>query len=294
MSSIAILGAGLMGRAGAGRLLPAGFRVTAFDPAPAARDAIAALGAELAATPADAAAGADLVLMFLPGPAEVAACVRGPGGLEAARTAGGLVADLSTVDPSTSARMAALLEPRGVAYLDAPVLGRPASVGQWTLAVGGPAAALAQARPVLEHLAGAVIHVGPSGTGNKIKLLNQLMFGAINAATAEIMAIAVRMDLPPRQVFETIAASRAATVSPLFTELGRRVAAEDYAQPTFTLKLLEKDVRLAVQMAVDHQAPPLLGRMVQVLNEMACSQGAGDLDTAAMWRCIGRCWAGAD
>jgi 3-hydroxyisobutyrate dehydrogenase/2-hydroxy-3-oxopropionate reductase len=72
------------------------------------------------------------------------------------------------------------------------------------------------------------------------------------------------------------------------------VAAEDYAQPTFTLKLLEKDVRLAVQMAVDHQAPPLLGRMVQVLNEMACSQGAGDLDTAAMWRCIGRCWTGAD
>jgi 3-hydroxyisobutyrate dehydrogenase/2-hydroxy-3-oxopropionate reductase len=120
------------------------------------------------------------------------------------------------------------------------------------------------------------------------------MFGAINAMTAEIMAIAARMGLPPRQVFETIAASRAATVSPLFTELGRRVAEDDYAQPTFTLKLLEKDVRLAVQMAVDHQAPPLLGRTVQVLNEMACSQGAGDLDTAAMWRCIGRCWTGAD
>lgn len=294
MPTVAIIGAGLMGRAAAACLLPRGFRLRAFDPSPAACQEAARLGVELAATPAAAAAGASTALMFLPGPAEVAASITGAEGLAEGLAAGCVAVDLSTVDPATSVRMAAYLEARGMAYLDAPVLGRPGSAGKWTLAVGGTAKALALARPALEPLAAAIIHVGGNGAGNKIKLLNQLMFGAINAATAEVMAIAARMQVPPRQVFETIAASRAATVSPLFTELGRRIAAEDYAQPTFTLRLLEKDVRLAVQMAVDHQAPPLLGRTVQVLNEMALSQGVGDLDTAAMWRCIRRCWTGGD
>ncbi|MFZ7128088.1 MAG: NAD(P)-dependent oxidoreductase [Desulfobacterales bacterium] len=290
MARLTVLGAGVMGRAAARVLLAAGHSVLAYDPAPRARDEIHRIGADLAWTPALAADPADLILMFLPGPSEVEDCVSGSEGLVHGVKPPTLVVDMSTVDPGTTERMSAGLEPIGVDYLDAPVLGRPDSVGRWVLPVGGKAAAIDRARPVLQCLAGSIVHAGPCGSGNKIKLLNQLMFGAINAVTAEMMAVSSKIGMDPRLVYETISASNAATVSGLFKELGSRIAEDRYDSPTFTVELLEKDVRLAVQMAVDHHAPPVLGRAIQFLNEAACSQGAGKLDTAFMWQCVRRFW----
>jgi 3-hydroxyisobutyrate dehydrogenase/2-hydroxy-3-oxopropionate reductase len=188
--------------------------------------------------------------------------------------------------------MAALAAARSVAYLDAPVLGRPGMVGKWSLVVGGDAADLARCAPVLQALAANVFHIGPSGSGNKVKLLNQLMFGAINAMTAEMMAIAERVGIAPRLLYETITASQAGTVSNLFRELGARVAADDYANPTFSVDLLIKDVQLAAEMARSHGAPPLVARSVEFVNEAARAQGFGKLDTAVMWKCYRGFWAG--
>ena len=134
--------------------------------------------------------------------------------------------------------------------------------------------------------------MGPSGTGNKIKLLNQLMFGAINAITAEMMAIAEKVGIPPKLLYETITASQASTVSNLFKELGKHIVADDYDDPAFTVDLLNKDIRLAVQMAKAHNAPPLLSRTVEHINEMARAQGFGNKDTSVMWKCFHAMWHG--
>jgi 3-hydroxyisobutyrate dehydrogenase/2-hydroxy-3-oxopropionate reductase len=222
--------------------------------------------------------------MFLPGPREVEACVSGPDGLLSKARPGAALVDLSTVDPGSTQRMAAAARAKQVGYLDAPVLGRPASIGSWALPVGGDAEVLERCRPVLALLAAKIFHIGPSGSGNRVKLLNQLMFGAINAMTAEMMAIAAKMGISPGVLHETLSASQAATVSNLFKELGRRISAEDYSDPTFTVDLLVKDVRLAARMARESGAPPILARTVELINEMAQAQGLGNRDTAIMWK----------
>lgn len=150
---------------------------------------------------------------------------------------------------------------------------------------------LERCRPVLETFAGNIIHVGASGTGNKIKLLNQLMFSAINAMTAEMMALAEHMGVSPRLVYETITASRAGTVSNLFVELGRNIVDQNYDEPTFSIDLLCKDAGLAVRMAMENGAPTILGQCTRTINELARAQGFGSKDTSAMWQAYKPIWS---
>jgi len=292
MKPIGLLGAGTMGLAAGRKILEAGRSLLVFDVSAGAQGKARSMGARVAATPAEIARQADRVIMFLPGPKEVEVCVAGEDGLLQASHSGLVIVDMSTVDPGITCRMAELALKKGVGYLDAPVLGRPASIGNWALPVGGRKDDLEQCRPILELLAAKIFHIGESGSGNKVKLLNQLMFGAINAMTAEMMAIAEKIGIPPKVVFETISSSQAATVSNLFKELGGRIAAENYENPTFTVNLLIKDVRLAVEMAKAGDAPPLLGRTVELINEIARAQGFGDNDTSIMWKSVQKIWSG--
>jgi 3-hydroxyisobutyrate dehydrogenase-like beta-hydroxyacid dehydrogenase len=108
--------------------------------------------------------------------------------------------------------------------------------------------------------------------------------------TAEMMAISEKVGIPPKTLYEAISASRAGTVSNLFLDLGRRIADDDYANPTFTVDLLIKDVSLGVAMARQHKAPPVLGRSVECLNELSQAQGRGGQDTSVMWKSVRKLW----
>jgi len=290
MKPIGLVGAGTMGLAAARKILEAGRSLLVFDVSAGAQEKAQSMGARVAATPADVARQADRVILFLPGPKEVEGCVAGQGGLLQGSHSELVIVDMSTVDPGVTRRMAELALKKGVGYLDAPVLGRPAAVGNWALPVGGRKQDLEPCRPVLELLAAKIFHIGDPGSGDKVKLLNQLMFGAINAMTAEMMAVAEKIGIPPKVLFETISSSQAATVSNLFKELGGRIAAENYENPTFTINLLIKDIRLAVEMAKAGDAPPLLGRTVELINEIARAQGFGDSDTSIMWKSVRKIW----
>jgi 3-hydroxyisobutyrate dehydrogenase len=283
-----------MGRKAAEKILQAGYALFVFDASPVSLEKARTIGAETASSPMEISRRASTILMFLPGPKEVEDCVVGPKGLLNEGTEESIIVDLSTVDPGITSRMAEAGLARGVGYLDAPVLGRPTSVGKWALPVGGEREYLDKCRPVLHLLAEKIFHIGPSGSGNRVKLLNQMMFGAINAMTAEMMAIADRMGIPPGLLYETISASQAATVSNLFQELGRRISVEDYADPTFTVDLLEKDVRLAIRMAEESNARPILAGTVARINEKMQSEGFGRSDTSIMWKGYGKIWAETD
>ena len=292
MENIGIIGTGVMGLTVAEKIIAAGHNLTVYDVfADAARRA-GDLGANVAQTPKEVAQKSDIILLFLPGPVQVADCVTSADGLLTAMQAGTSIVDMSTSDPDVSAQMAILAEKKGVYFLDAPVLGRPATVGQWALPVGGNQEAIERCKPVFKIFAAHIFHAGPAGAGHKIKLLNQLMFGAINAMTAEMMAIAERIGIEPGRLYEIITASQAGTVSNLFKELGKRVADENYEDPTFTVDLLVKDIKLAVQMAKENNAPPLLARTIEYINEVSQVQGMGNKDTSIMWTSYRGIWTG--
>lgn len=294
MSNVGLIGAGVMGTAAAKKILEAGHTLWVFDASQLARDKARELGAETTTQLKEMAEKAEIIIMFLPGPEEVEHCVNAPDGVLNGARPGLVIVDMSTVDPGVSRRMAKAARSKGVGYLDAPVLGRPAAVGAWALPVGGEAEDLHRCRPLLELIASKIFHIGKSGMGNQVKLLNQMMFGAINAMTAEMMAIAEKMGIPPRLVYETLTASQAGTVSNLFKELGARIASDNYGDPTFTVDLLIKDVHLAVEMARESGAPPLLSRTIEFINEMARAQGQGNMDTASMWKSFLAIWANGE
>lgn len=292
MENIGIVGTGVMGLTVAAKVIDADYALTVYDISSKAAEKTGHLGAHVVQTPGEVAKQSDIILLFLPGPGDVIDCVTSSEGLLSALPSGKIIVDMSTTDPGTTVLMAKRAERNGVGYLDAPVLGRPATVGKWALPVGGKREYFDRCIPIFQVFAANVFYVGTSGVGHKIKLLNQLMFGAINAMTAEMMAIAEKIGIPPRQLFEIITASQAGTVSNLFKELGGRIADGNYSNPTFTVELLVKDIKLGVQMAKEMDAPPILARTVELINEISQAQGLGNKDTSIMWTSYRGLWEG--
>ena len=278
---IGLIGCGIMGMAMAVRLREAGVGVLAFDIDADARDRAAGAGCEIADSASAVGEAAHVMLLSLPRPEHVTAAVQGADGLLTTAARGSVIADTSTVDPATSRANAAAAAAVGVGYLDTPVLGRPGSVGAWTVPVGGETTALHAAEPVLSMLASRIVHVGPSGHGNTVKLLNNLMLGAINAATAETFALAERLGVDQRMLFETIVDSGAATVSNLFRHLGPRMVERDY-EPQFSVDNLEKDIGLGLTMAQAAGMRLEVAQAGQHINQRAQAAGRGGDDSAAV------------
>ena len=240
-----------------------------------------AWGAEIAESPAAAARFCKLILLCLPGPAETKDAIVGEAGLLDQVGNEHIIIDLSTGDPETSAQLAEVISEKGGKFLDAPILGRPSSIGKWVLPIGGDDQTLEQSRPVLATFASHVVLVGPPGAGHTLKLLNQLMFATINAITAEIMALCKLTELGPDVLFTTIADSGAATVSGLFRESGRKIVAQDF-EPIFSVDLLHKDTALGLKMAGRYGGFTPVAEQVQLQNELARSAGLGDEDSSAL------------
>jgi 3-hydroxyisobutyrate dehydrogenase len=275
---VGVAGCGTMGRLLVTALHASGYPVVAYDPDPQARTAAIEAGATAVPTLDDLGSRVVAVVLSLPGPAEIVDVV---GRLLARPGSVQVIIDTSTSDPATSRSLAARATAAHIGYLDAPILGRPATAGRWTVPVGGEAAVLERARPVLEAFAASIVHVGPAGAGHTVKLLNQMMFAVINAATAELMAAAPRVGIAPALLYQAIVSSGAATVSGLFREAGGKIARADFS-PVFSIDLLCKDTDLAVRMARAAGAAPVLTTMVQVLNHLARAGGLGGLDSAAL------------
>lgn len=278
---IGLIGVGNLGGAIAKRLVEGGFELVACDIDESARKKALGVGAKVAESPKEVARLCDITLMALPFPSDVENVVAGQDGLLAGARPGFIIIDMSTVGPSTSKKNAALAAEKKAEYLDSPVLGRPGSCGQWTLPVGGKKDVIDKCRPILETLAKSVVHVGDLGSGNIVKLLNNMMFAVINATTAEILALAAKVGMNQRLVFETIAESGAATVSKLFVEVGSKIVKGDF-DPVFSVDLMWKDLDVGLAMAREVNAPVIVTRNAQIINEMARSNGLGKMDTSAV------------
>ena len=279
--NVGIIGVGTMGSKMAGKLINAGYAVFARDIDEAAEERARKLGAKVVNSPKEVAEYTEIILLSLPMPSDVKEVVLGEDGILTNPKNDRTIVDLSTVDPFSTQHNTEEAKKVGVCYIDAPVLGRPQKCGNWTLPVGGDKKDLEKVRKVLEILAAKIIYVGPSGYGNIVKLLNNMMLGAINSVTAEILAICTKLGMSPKVLYETIANSGAASVSNLFKELGPKILNRDF-EPLFAIDLLHKDVGLGIQMAKQVGVPLFVSEANQRLNEMARLMGFGKEDTASV------------
>lgn len=278
---MAVIGLGTMGGRSAAAAVAAGMDVTGFDPSPQARRLAADAGVRTFEDARECLDGAGVVLVSVPRPEHVEQLARD---VLVHADEQAVVADLSTIDPETARNAARTLAAHGVRYIDAPVLGRPDKCGQWTLVCGGDPDTIRTVTPVLEaSVAKAVIRVGDVGAGSVVKIVNNLMFGAINAITAEALTLVARNDVEPEVFIDAVAGSGAATVSNLFKELAPRMAAGD-DEPAFALDLLAKDNRLALQLAAGSGSPVPLARVVDQINTAGLEQGLGARDSGALYR----------
>lgn len=280
-ADLSILGLGTMGGRVAARAVGAGINVVGYDPMPAARERAAAAGVAIAESAEECVSSTPVVIVSVPNPEHVTELARGA--LQQC-VVGTTVVDLSTIDPTTAREAATSLIPRDVTYVDAPVLGRPDKVGNWTLVVGGDETSIEDVTPMLLRVAAAkVVRVGDTGAGSVVKLLNNLMFGAINAVTAEAIALCRDNDVDPTVFVDTVADSGAATVSNLFRELAPRIVSGD-DDPLFALDLLTKDNRLAAELAKASGSRAPIAEAVSALNAEVMQLGFGKRDSGAVYR----------
>ena len=198
-----------MGSRMAATLARGGYALDVFDVDPAKTRAVAAVGAAAAASARAVAERSDVVFTSLPWPATVREVYLGAGGVVEGARPGTILIDMSTVDPETARAVHAAAAARGVHHLDAPVSGgyREAENGTLVIIVGGERDAFERAKPVLEVLGASVHHAGPSGAGNIVKLVNNVMSMGNMLVAAEVFVLGVKAGMDPKTLFEILRTS---------------------------------------------------------------------------------------
>jgi 3-hydroxyisobutyrate dehydrogenase len=286
---IGFIGTGAMGQPMVSNLVRKGFAVAAYDVAPAALAAAVTLGAVEAASAAEAARGADLVITMLPSSPHVEAAYMGPGGVFEGAAAGRLCLDMSTIGPGVSRRVAEAARGRGLRFLDAPVSGGVpgATEATLTIMVGGEAADLEEARPVLAALGATIIHVGPVGSGEVAKVCNNLISGVTMVALSEAFRIGEGFGVDPKVLTDVLSKSSGNSwvmqhVHPVPGMVAKAPANQDYAAG-FTTDLMAKDLGLAVAAARDLRVPAFVASAAQQILRLASSHGFGRKDYSSIY-----------
>lgn len=279
MTSVAFLGLGAIGRPMAQRVAAAGFDLTVWNRTPErAREFAAAITARAATTPADAVRGAQVVVTCLSTSQNVASILDGPDGLLAGLERGALFVDCTSGDPAGSQSIAARLAERGVAFIDAPVSGGTsgAEKGILTVMVGGDAAALERARPVLQSFGKKIVHCGGVGAGDAVKAMNNAMLAIHVWSTGECMAALAHAGVDPKIALDVVNASsgRSNTSENLFPE---RVLTRAFPR-TFRLALLDKDIGIAAQVAREQRTPSPILQLTAELFRMARAELGEEAD----------------
>jgi 3-hydroxyisobutyrate dehydrogenase len=280
--AVAVIGLGIMGSGMARNLLRAGFDVTVYNRSRAKAEALGAEGARVAATPTEAAQGAEVVISMVADDDASRAVWLGEEGALAAVAPGAVLVESSTVTVGWVRELAEKAAGRGVELLDAPVTGSrdQAAGGQLLFLVGGAAAALERVRPVLAAMSRDAVYLGPSGSGATLKLINNFLCGVQAASLAEAFGMLERAGLDREQALGVLLAG--APASPIVKGLAGRMAAEEYTPPHFALRLMTKDLRYAVEEGARHGVKLRTGVAAREVMERGVEAGFGERDMSAV------------
>ncbi|MBO1040804.1 NAD(P)-dependent oxidoreductase [Brucella pituitosa] len=285
-SNIAVIGAGIMGTAIATRLLETGNRVRVFD---LDADKVARLvekGATAAESPATATAESNFVILSLNHANIVRSVVFGEGGVAQAASAGKILIDMSSIDPSETAKMAEkLASETGMKWVDCPLSGGAprALTGELTIVAGGEKEDFNHAYTVMQHLSTNYTLMGPSGAGQTTKLINQLFCAVAFQAVAEAVKLAEAGGVNPAIIPQALAGGRAD--NRIMQEFMGKFAARDYT-PTGRIDNMLKDLDALQAFAMKTKTPlPMTGQVVEI-HRLLCAAGLGDRDSAEMMRLL--------
>ena len=284
MTSIAFFGLGNMGTPMAGNLVNAGYTVRGFDPVPVAREAAAAKGVDVVASGAEAVRDADVVITMLPNGTLVKECY---GEVMPAARAGALFIDSSTISVDDARSIHAYAAERGFAQLDAPVSGgvKGAVAGTLAFMVGGESEALEKARPVLDAMAGKIIHCGDSGAGQAAKLCNNMLLAVQQIAVGVAFVLAEKLGLSAQSLFDVVTGATGNcwavhTNCPVPGPVPASPANNDF-KPGFATALMNKDLGLAMDAVASSGASAPLGSHAAQIYARFAQEHAG-LDFSAV------------
>lgn len=278
MLRVGFVGLGAMGLPMARNVMKAGFPLTVWARRPQSAEAIRSEGAAWADSPADLARESDVVITIVTNSPDVREVVAGNQGILAGAHAGLTVVDMSTIAPATSRDLARDAGDRGVDFLDAPVSGgtQGAEAGTLTIMVGGDAEAFQRVQPVLDAMGKNVLHVGPSGSGEVIKLVNNALVGVIAGATAEALVMGAKAGADVETMARVVGLSAGASWQ-LANQFPLRAFSGTF-HPGFTTDLLAKDLDLALDLGREQQTATFFTALARQLYLESQAAGHGNDD----------------
>ncbi len=283
VSRVGVIGMGIMGAPMARNLLKAGFRVMVHNRTRSKEAELVQEGAIAASSPREAAEASEVVISMVADSPDVQQVILGSGGVIEAAREGLTVIDMSTISPSVTREIAAELAKRGANMLDAPVSGGQWGAIQGTLAimVGGEKATVEACMPVFQAMGQRIVHVGPSGAGQTVKLVNQILVAGTLNAVCEALVFGAKAGLDLEAAIEAVGGGAAGSWQ--LENLGKRIIRGDF-DPGFMVKLQQKDLRLILeqgrQMHVTLPGTALVNQLYQALE----AAGEGELGTQALAR----------
>ncbi len=287
---VGFIGIGVMGRPMTLNLLKAGHHVTIYARHPEKPEVQEVInsGAKLAPSPRAVAMASDIVITMLPNSPHVEEVIAGSHGLLEGARKGLIIIDMSTIAPAMSRKLAQEASIRGVHLLDAPVSGgsQGAINGTLTIMVGGEREIFEQALPVLEAMGKKenIFHVGPNGAGEIIKLVNNVLCGAIAAAISESFVLGVKAGADVDTMAKIIGVSTGASWQ-LTNQFPLRAFNGSF-QPGFMTDLLHKDLGLALDLAAEYTVPAAMIALTRQMYEMARAEGYGHDDYTSLLKVL--------
>jgi 3-hydroxyisobutyrate dehydrogenase len=292
MADIGFIGLGNMGGPMARNLVRAGHRVIGFDVVPAALEAAAENGLELAESAAEAARGRPMVITMLPAGQHVREVYCGAGQVLSAADPGTLLIDSSTIDVASAREVHDAAAAAGDQMLDAPVSGgvAGAEAASLTFMCGGDPAAFARAKPILDLMGKNVIHAGGPGNGQAAKVCNNMILGISMVAVAEAFTLGEKLGLDPQTLFQISSKASGSCWAmmnhhPVPGIIEASAANRDY-QPGFAAAMMHKDLKLSQEAAAHVGAATPLGAAATSLYTLFVNGGQGGLDYSGIIKLI--------
>ncbi len=285
---IGFIGLGNMGGPMAANLVKAGHEVLGFDLSEAALGALEAAGGKRAASVAELAAAADVVVSMLPAGAHVRKIYMEEGGILENAKPGTILIDSSTIDVDSARAVASAAAEKGMSMVDAPVSGGVggATAGTLTFMVGGPDEAFAKAKPYLDIMGKNIVHAGGAGNGQAAKICNNMILGISMIAVSEAFVLAERLGLDAQKLFDISSTASGQCWSltsycPVPGPVPTSPANNDY-KPGFAAEMMLKDLKLAQEAAGSAGAATPLGAEASVLYDVFCKNGGQGSDFSAI------------
>ncbi len=278
VTRVGFIGLGNMGGPMCGHLVAAGHEVTVFDVNPVALAGLVDQGARAAGSVSDCARDAEALITMLPAPPHVEAVLLGEGGAIAQMDPGSIAIDMSTSSTAVGGRVVSAAAARGIDVLDAPVAGQSigAKAGMLAIYVGGSEAAFERARPLFEVVGdpARIFHLGPNGAGYTVKLLLNLLWFIESVAVGEVLSVGVRAGVSLDRLHAALVGSPANSV---FLERDVRMVLDDGDyDDAFPMRLVTKDLGLAVDLAREVGVPVELTALVEQIHRRARAQYGDD------------------